>query len=169
MITLFTGMLISAVVEKIIGLKNAESLAAFVPVILAMGGNTGMQASAVTIRSIALGEIGLGKLFVVFIREILVGFIMGAVCGVIVAVAVYSTLHLFSSELSQPPLKLSFIISVSMCVAMTFAAVTGSVMPIFLNQLKIDPAVASGPFVTTGNDLSASLIYFFMCYILLSI
>lgn len=169
MITLFTGIIISAIVQKIIGLKNAENLAAFVPVILAMGGNTGMQASAVTVRSIALGEIGFGKLFMVMMREVLVGFIMGAVCGFFVAVMVFSSLHFFPAEQTQPALKLSFIIGISMCVAMTFAAVTGSVMPIFLNQLRIDPAVASGPFVTTGNDLSASLIYFFMCYILLSI
>ncbi len=169
MITLFTGMLISAIVQKIIGLKNAESLAAFVPVVLAMGGNTGMQASTVTIRSIALGEIGIGKLLGVLSREILVGFIMGVICGLLVACVVYFALHFFPDQLSQPPLRLSVIIGASMCAAMTFAAVAGSMMPILLNQLNIDPAVASGPFVTTGNDLSASLIYLLMCYILLSI
>jgi magnesium transporter len=55
-----------------------------------------------------------------------------------------------------------------MFCAMTFAALTGTVFPIVLHRLNIDPAVASGPFVSTGNDLSASLIYLLMCYLMLT-
>ena len=171
MITLVSGMLVSFIVNKIIGLNSAIGLAAFVPVILGMGGNTGIQASIVTVRSIALGEIGFTKLLKVLFREIFVGFTMGLSCGILIGFMVFAAISLFhtGSDIGHSPLRLSFIVGASMCAAMTFAAVSGSMFPIFLNQLKIDPAVASGPFISTGNDLSASLIYMLMCYILLSI
>jgi magnesium transporter len=170
MITMFTGTLISLIVQKIINIQSAGKLAAFVPVILAMGGNTGMQASAVTIRSIALGEIEFGRLFVVFAREILVGAIMGIVCGVMTAFIVWLNLTFFGGmHASAVMIKMMFVVAASMFIAMSFAAFTGTMLPIVLNQLKIDPAVATGPFVTTGNDLSASLIYLGMCYILLNV
>jgi len=169
MITMCAGMVISVIVDGIIGLKGAGSLAAFVPVIMAMGGNTGMQASAVTIRSIALGQIEFDRLFSVFMREFFVGAIMGGVCGLIAAVMVGLNLYFMSPNqmLLAEILKFSGVVSVSMWTAMAFAAFAGTILPIVLHRFKIDPAVASGPFVTTGNDLSASLIYFTMCYLLL--
>ena len=170
MITLVAGVLVSFVVQKIVSLQNASMLAAFVPVILAMGGNTGMQASAVTIRSIALGEIEFKSLFAVFTRELLVGAMMGIVCGCLISLGVWLNLSYFADA---PPeisiIRLLLVVSCSMFAAMSFAALSGTVMPIILNRFKIDPAVASGPFVTTGNDLAASLIYFGMCVMLLSI
>ncbi len=169
-ITMFTGIVVSWIIQRIIGLNIAACLAAFVPVILGMGGNTGMQASAVTVRSIALGEINMGKLMMIIAREIAVGAMMGTVCGLVIGIIVWINLQYFNvSGMNQPSIKLAVVVGVSMLTAMTFAAVAGTMMPIFLNQLKIDPAVASGPFVTTGNDLSASLIYLFMCYALLSV
>jgi len=170
MITMCAGMIISVVVNGIIGLEGAKSLAAFVPVIMAMGGNTGMQASAVTIRSIALGQIQFDRLFSVFAREFMVGALMGGVCGVIAAIMVATNLHFFSSEVLvfSDIAMFSGVVSVSMWGAMTFAAFAGTILPILLHRFNIDPAVASGPFVTTGNDLSASLIYFVMCYLLLA-
>ena len=64
--------------------------------------------------------------------------------------------------------RLMFVVGGSMFIAMSFAAFNGTMLPIVLNQLKIDPAVATGPFVSTGNDLSASLIYLTMCSLLLN-
>ncbi len=170
MITLVAGTLVSFVVQQIVSLQNATQLAAFVPVILAMGGNTGMQASAVTIRSIALGEINFKSLFTVFLRELLVGAMMGIVCACLISAGVWINLVYFSEhEVSISITRLILVVSGSMFVAMSFAALSGTIMPIMLNRLEIDPAVASGPFVTTGNDLSASLIYLGMCTLLLSI
>ncbi len=168
-ITMFAGIVISMIIQKMIGLTHIEGLAAFVPVIMAMGGNTGMQASAITVRGIALGEIETGQLFKISLKEVSVGILMGCVCGAIAGSMVWLNLNYFTTELSVDPLKLAAIVGVSMCSAMTFAALTGTLMPIILHKFKIDPALASGPFVTTGNDLSASLIYFLMCYILLKL
>eukprot|EP00831_Metopus_contortus_P081629 TRINITY_DN8627_c0_g1_i2.p1 TRINITY_DN8627_c0_g1~~TRINITY_DN8627_c0_g1_i2.p1 ORF type:complete len:455 (-),score=122.33 TRINITY_DN8627_c0_g1_i2:592-1956(-) len=170
LITMFTGMIVSLVVNRIINLNGAETMAAFVPVILAMGGNTGMQATAVTVRNIALGEIKFNHLMGVFARELMVGAMMGCVCGIIAAVIVYINLSLLVDvKATYPIVKLCIIVGFSMLTAMSFAAFSGTIMPIMLNRFKIDPAVASGPFVTTSNDLSASLIYLLMCTVLLSI
>jgi magnesium transporter len=170
LITMMTGTLVSFIVQKISAISSAECLAAFVPVILGMGGNTGMQATAVTVRSIALGEIEFSRLAGVFLREIMVGAIMGTVCSVLIAGVVWLNLYMFSGiPLSFSLAKLITVVACSMFTAMTFAAFTGTILPILLHRFKVDPAVASGPFVTTGNDLSASLIYLCMSYLLLSI
>ncbi|MDD3119090.1 MAG: magnesium transporter [Victivallales bacterium] len=170
LITMFTGMLVSLVVGKIIGLHGAAVMAAFVPVILGMGGNTGMQSTAVTVRSIALGEIHLNRLLFISLREIMVGAMMGTVCGIIAALIVAVNLRWFAVDPPHYPLvKLCLIVGISMLTSMSFAALSGTLLPIILNRLHIDPAVASGPFVSTSNDLSASLIYLGMCTVLLRI
>ncbi len=167
LITMCSGLIISVIIQKMIGLTKVEGLAAFVPVIMAMGGNTGMQASAITVRGIALGEIEFGKLARIFAKEMLVGMLMGCACGLVTGGIVWANLTFFGGSASVSPEKLAGIVAVSMCMAMTFAALSGTLMPIILHKLRIDPALASGPFVTTGNDLSASTIYFLICYLLL--
>ncbi|MCK5843797.1 MAG: magnesium transporter, partial [Victivallales bacterium] len=169
MITMFSGILVSIIIQKMIGLTNVEGLAAFVPVIMAMGGNTGMQASAVTVRGIALGEMAGAKLFQISLKEISVGILMGLACGCLTGLLVWANLSYFEHTISVAPMKLGLVVAISMCCAMTFAALTGTLLPILLHKLKVDPALASGPFVTTGNDLSASMIYFMMCFLLLKL
>lgn len=169
LVTMVTGTLVSFIIQKITGIERAVYLVAFIPVILGMGGNTGMQATAVTIRSIALGEIKFSRLAGIFRREVLVGAIMGTVCGIIIAAVVWVNLIYFAKiDPGISLLRLIAVVACSMFCAMTFAALTGTVFPIVLHRLNIDPAVASGPFVSTGNDLSASLIYLLMCYLMLT-
>jgi magnesium transporter len=170
LITMVTGTLVSFIIQKITGIERAICLVAFIPVILGMGGNTGMQATAVTIRSIALGEIKFSRLAGIFRREMFVGAIMGMVCSIIIAGVVWLNLTYFSEvAIGISLFRMIAVVGCSMFVAMTFAALTGTVFPIVLHGLKIDPAVASGPFVSTGNDLSASLIYLAMCYLMLTV
>jgi magnesium transporter len=168
LITMCSGIVISVIIQKMIGLTSIEGLAAFVPVIMAMGGNTGMQASAITVRGIALGEIEFGKLARIFAKEMFVGMLMGCVCGVVTGCIIWANLTFFGGLATVPPAKLGFVVAISMCSAMTFAALSGTLLPIVLHKMKIDPALASGPFVTTGNDLSASTIYFLICYLSLT-
>ena len=167
LITMFTGLVISVIIQKMIGLTTIEGLAAYVPVVMAMGGNTGMQASAITVRGIALGEIELGKLVRISLREIFVGILMGLVCGMVTGFIVWLKLSQFGGVSVVSPPKLAIVVGISMCAAMAFAALCGTLLPIVLHKWKIDPALASGPFVTTGNDLAASMIYFAMCFFLL--
>lgn len=170
LITMVTGTLVSFIIQKITNIERAVCLVAFIPVILGMGGNTGMQATAVTIRSIALGEIKFSRLAGIFRREMLVGAMMGTVCSIIIAGVVWVNLTYFSrGDLGISLLRLITVVGCSMFSAMTFAALTGTIFPIVLHRFNIDPAVASGPFVSTGNDLSASLIYLVMCYLMLTV
>ena len=166
MITLITGMIISLIIRKLIGLTSVEGLAAFIPVVMAMGGNTGMQSSAVTVRGIAMGENYISELLKISSREILVGIIMGVACGILAGIIVWINMHFFGGVLSMPPFKLALVVGISMCIAMTFASLCGTLLPLGLHKVGIDPALASGPFITTGNDLSSALIYMLMCYLL---
>ena len=168
LVTMMAGALVSMIVMQISSSSSIPFLAAFVPVILGMGGNTGMQATAVTVRGIAVGEIEFSKLINLFLRELLVGALMGVVCGLIVSAVVWFNIR-YLSETPQDfnAFRLMAVVAISMLCAMSFAAFSGSLMPIILHKMKFDPAVASGPFVSTGNDLSASLIYLIMCKILL--
>ena len=208
LITMLTGSIVGLIVQNILKIPAAAGLTAFVPLILGMGGNTGMQSTAVTVRNIAIGDINFAHLFENFLRELSVGAMMGVVCGVIVSGVVYTNMvffsrmalqeaatdrqtietisakvdetGVFSQEILQTDSdtmthptsfaalpRMMLVVACSMFVTMSFAAFSGTMMPILLHKLHIDPAVASGPFVSTGNDLSASLIYLGMCYLLL--
>lgn len=169
LITMITGSVVSVIMQQLLELPAAASLAAFVPVILGMGGNTGTQSAAVTVRNIAIGQIEFTRLLSVLFRELLVGAVMGAVCGILIAAVVYVNLAILAESPIAwlPLLEMMGAVALSMFTAMTFAAFSGATMPIVLHKINIDPAVASGPFISTGNDLSASLIYLGMCSILL--
>ncbi|MCK5529502.1 MAG: magnesium transporter, partial [Kiritimatiellae bacterium] len=145
-------------------------LAAFVPVVLAMGGNTGIQASTLAVRSIALGVSHDRKIGKLLLREITTGAVMGIICGLVIAGWVL-TVILTGGEhnLSLPPVYLAITVGIALFLAMTFAAVFGAFIPILLNKLDIDPAVASGPFISILNDISALLIYFGVTILLIKI
>lgn len=145
-------------------------LGAFVPIVLAMGGNTGIQSSTLVVRSIALGELKHRNVLKMLLREIVTGAIMGCICGLVIGI--WAHFLISRSPDFRPVLsvmKLSTVVSVALFSAMTFAAVFGAFVPIALHRLNIDPAVASGPFITITNDISALLIYFGVTVALLHI
>ncbi len=169
MITMFAGLVNSVIIRNMMEVTTIDSIAIFVPAILAMGGNTGMQSSAVCIRGIALGMEKYRHLRQIVLREIMVGLCLGIACGLTSGLVVAGVLRAFgSSPGGIPPLQLGLVVGLSMLNAMAFASCFGTLTPVILHRLGADPAVASGPFVTTSNDLSASLIYFLTCVLLLS-
>lgn len=133
-----------ATVEEIIALVS------FVPVITAMGGNVGTQSSSILVRAFATGRVDFEDLPGHLWKEVRVGLLLGVVCGVLVGVAAVVWHH-------NP--YLGFVVGISMVAAMTVAAAMGTLAPAFFRRLHIDPAVASGPFVTTANDITGILIY----------
>ncbi len=149
------GGIVSARIMKgfNITLENVIALAFFVPVIMGMGGNIGMQSSTIVVRGLATGRIELGHVWGVLFREIRTGALMGLICGAVVGIAA----HIF-----QGMAVLGAVVASSMFIAITVAAAVGALMPLFLKSLKIDPAIASGPFVTTANDITGLLIYLFL-------
>lgn len=170
-ITLIGGF-ITSIILRIFHAHLADMLilAAFVPVVLAMGGNTGIQASTLAVRSIALGvshKRNIGKLL---LREITTGAIMGIICGLIIGIWVMTVILTEGGHnLTTTPAFLAFTVGTALFLAMTFAAVFGASIPILLNKLNIDPAVASGPFISIINDISALLIYFGVTILLIKI
>ncbi|MBN2450412.1 MAG: magnesium transporter [Lentisphaeria bacterium] len=170
LITMVAGLLNSVVISTLMRMTRIESLAVFVPAILAMGGNTGMQSSAICVRGIALDEHKYGRILTIVSREIRVGICLGLVCGSLTGVIVWAILSFVAAgAVSRPPAALGLVVGAAMASAMAFASTFGAVVPILLHRAKVDPAVASGPFITTSNDLSATLIYFLICALLLGL
>jgi len=169
LITMFAGLLNSMVISSMLAaMNNVVAIAVFVPAILAMGGNTGMQSSTIAIRGIALGRKRYSRLLGIVGREVLVGVCLGVCCGLLAGSTVCMILHGTVADTGGIPLhRIGIAVGVAMCSAMAFASCFGSVFPILLHRVGVDPAVASGPFVTTSNDLSSAVIYFLSCLMLL--
>jgi magnesium transporter len=160
LVTLFGGIVISLILKQFhTRITSVIILGAFVPAVLAMGGNTGIQASTLVVRTIALRGLQGRSITKLLLREILVGAIMGSICGV--CIGIWALLLLMRTpDPSFSAMRLASIVAVALFAAMSFAAVFGAMVPILLNKVRIDPAVASGPFVTITNDVAALLIYF---------
>lgn len=156
MVTLFAGAISSIILKRFID-GHIIALSFFVPIIMAMGGNTGIQSSTLIIRGLAVGSIDEKGLFKLLGRELLTGTLLGVTCGVIVGIIAN---FMVGADSTVPSLYLAFTVGVSLFAAMMFAAVFGAFAPLLLNRFKIDPAVASGPFVTASNDVLALLIYY---------
>jgi magnesium transporter len=125
-------------------------LAFFIPLITAMGGNVGVQSSAIVVQSLAKGNHQFGGTLAKLRKEFLVALLNGSLC----AVLIFGIGYLFSD------LTLGFVVSISLFTVIIFAAIFGTFIPLVLNNYKIDPALATGPFVTTLNDVLGLFIYF---------
>ena len=152
-VTLMGSMVSAKLIHLYAGVLDAAIvLAAFVPVVTAMGGNVGTQSATILTRGLATGRVDLRDLLSVVLRELRVGLVMGLVCGA----AVGGIAILFFSD---GKLALGFVVFAAMVCAMTVAATVGTLAPALMKRAGIDPAIASGPFVTTANDSIGIVIY----------
>lgn len=153
-ILLFLGMMTASLIGRFEEtLDKVAILAVFIPLIAGMAGNTGTQALAVAVRRIAMGDLEEGGNWKIIVREAGTGLINGAVCGVLVTGIVYFWQH---------DLFLGLLVGISVLATLTVATIAGAFVPLVMHRLKVDPAVASGPFITTINDIISILIYFGM-------
>lgn len=151
-ITIFGGLLSGSVISKFSGaLSMNATLALFMPMLAGMGGNVGTQSSTITVRSIALNYIEGWAVVKTILQEMAVGFIVGTVCSLIVAVVAYVT---------QGEMILSVIVGLSMFANIVTAATIGTLVPLTFKKIGIDPAVASAPFISTTVDITGLSIYF---------
>lgn len=151
-ILLFLGMFTASLIGQFEEtLEQVAILAIFIPLIAGMAGNTGTQSLAVAVRGLATGDFGNQGKMKLMIREATTGLITGTTCGILITIVIY----LWKGELF-----LGFLVGISIMATLTIATLSGSVIPIVMDRLKIDPAVASGPFITTINDIISILIYF---------
>ncbi|WLR47527.1 magnesium transporter [Halobacillus litoralis] len=151
-ILLFLGSLTASLIGRFEDtLDQVAILAIFIPLIAGMAGNTGTQALAVAVRGIATGEIEKQGKWKMMMREAGTGIITGLSCGVLITLIVYIWHENFF---------LGVLVGLSIFMTLVVATLAGSLVPLLMHRLKIDPAVASGPFITTVNDLISILIYF---------
>ncbi|MBC8232385.1 magnesium transporter [bacterium] len=139
-------------------LSHVIAMAAFIPAIMAMGGNSGLQTTTVTVRGLATGELSSVRIFRLIFREVRVSLLIASVCGLIMGVV---------AKFWVGKIILGAIVGCAMFCTITFAATLGVILPLTFNKLKIDPAVASGPFITTMNDTTSLLIYFTLINLML--
>jgi magnesium transporter len=148
---LFGGLLSALVINHFHGsLEKMLALSFFIPVIMAMGGNTGTQAATVVIRGLATGDISIVRTGKRLLTELRVALINGILCGILLGLVV-------AYWLSDPHLGLG--VGVSLISVILFSGSFGAFVPFVLKKLNIDPALAAGPFITTSNDILGLLIY----------
>ena len=143
-------------------LESMIALAAFIPVIIGMGGNIGTQSSTIIVRGIATGRIEIGSELKVMWKEVRVGIILGALYGLLLGA--FAKFRFIDAD----PM-LGVVVGLSIGCSMLLAVAVGTFVPMFLRKVDIDPAVASGPFVTTSIDILGVLFYFVIAEYFLSI
>jgi magnesium transporter len=151
-IGLFGGLLVA----KVIGvyedaIAQVTQLALFIPLIAAMGGNVGVQSSAIVVQGLANDSINMQTIGQRLWKEFIVALVSGVICAGIV----------FGFNLIfEDSIKLGMTVGIALFCVIVFAALFGTFIPLMLNKVKIDPAVATGPFITTTNDIFGLVIYF---------
>lgn len=146
-------------------LTAVPTLSLFMPMILGMAGNTGTQALAVTVRGLNDDEFDERKAIRKhLLREIGTGLLNGLIIGVILFAVTFLYLYLLGTPQA---FRITQVVSLSVLVSLTVATLTGALIPIIINSFKIDPAVASGPFVTMVVDILALSVYFTLATILI--
>ncbi|MFK8037574.1 MAG: magnesium transporter [Crocinitomicaceae bacterium] len=132
-------------------------LAFFIPLITATGGNVGVQSSAIVVQGLASKEFQFQGIFKQLLKELLVGAIIGIICGVLIFSFNYFT---------NTDMIMGITIGTSIFVVVIIAATFGTLFPLILNKLGVDPALATGPFITTTNDILGLSVYFLIAYML---
>ncbi|PKL78719.1 MAG: magnesium transporter [Ignavibacteriae bacterium HGW-Ignavibacteriae-4] len=128
------------------------SLVAFIPLLTGTGGNSGTQSATLIIRGIATDDIRYNDWLRVFRKEMVVGLLLGVSLAIVAFIRGYLE--------SDHALQLAWVISTSLIILILWSNVIGSLLPILLHKMKLDPAVISGPVITTIVDVSGLLIYF---------
>lgn len=162
---LFASCIGGIVASVIIGhfqtsLTKVAYLAAFIPVIMGMGGNIGIQSSTIVVRGLATGRLHIGDIWSAMSKELMIGLILGLFYGVLVGVV---------AQVRYDKGLLALSVGMGVVCSMMLAALSGTLMPMIFARIKIDPAVATGPFVTTAIDIISVFFYFTIATSLLGI
>ena len=134
-------------------LQSTIALAAFIPVIMGMGGNIGTQSSTMIVRGLATGRVSIENSVKILFKEIRVGLLLGILYGLLLG------LFAIFRFIDASPM-IGIVVGLSICISMIIAATIGSLVPLILNRFEIDPAIATGPFVTTAIDIIGVAFYF---------
>lgn len=167
-ILLFLGMAVSLVVGMF------ETVVAILPIVICfqslvldMAGNVGTQSLAVTIRVLMDEKLTGKEKLMLLIKEVKVGLLNGMIFGIMALFFLGIYIHIFKGYTFGNAFLISGCVGISLLVAMVISSMVGTVIPMFFNKIKIDPAVASGPLITTVNDLVAVVTYYGLALVFL--
>ncbi len=148
----FAGEILAAFVLSSFKVELGKVLAAafFIPIIMAMGGNAGIQASSIVVRGLATGELALTRTLHRLTREFTSALLMGFSLGLLL----FFVVLLWSGDM-----RFGLTVALSLLIVITNATIVGATVPLILDRMDIDPALATGPFITTTNDALGLLIY----------
>ncbi len=141
-------------------LSRVAYIAAFIPVIMGMSGNIGIQSSTIVVRGLATGRLNIRDLWSVVFKELSIGFMLSIVYGLFIALV---------AQLQYSRGALAISVALAVVCSMSLAALSGSLVPMLFARLNVDPAVATGPFVTTAIDIVSVFLYFNIAVTLLGI
>ena len=166
---LVLGLAVSAVVGLFEGVvKELPLIVCFQSLILGMAGNVGTQSLAVTVRAISDDELeGAKKSFGFIFKETRVALLNGFLIGLVSFIVVGAYLALLGGHSAALSFSTSACVGAALCFAMMISGFTGAAIPMFFEKIGIDPAVASGPLITTVNDLMAVVSYYGLAWLLL--
>ncbi|WP_368653468.1 magnesium transporter [Ornithinibacillus sp. 4-3] len=149
---LFIGLVSGSIISGFEAtLEQVVALAFFMPMIAGMTGNTGTQSLAVVVRGLIAEDLDFKQGLKLISRELKVGIIIGITCGILISIIAYFW---------KGSVALGLIVGSSLLLTLIIGTLAGTIIPLILYKLKIDPAIASGPLITTINDILSLLIYF---------
>ena len=143
--------------EEIMASESLRALFFYTPLIAAMAGNVGVQSSAIVVQGLA-NDLIKGSVFRRLFKEVSLTILNGIILSLLI---------IGFGQIINQPVEMSLTISASMICVIVVAALIGTAVPIILNKLDIDPAIATGPFITTGNDVIGILLFFYLAKIIL--
>ncbi len=154
--SLVGGICAAAIINYFGGLlEQIIVLAAFIPVIIGIGGNVGTQSSTIVVRGLATGRVDFTNTIPLIIKELIVGSLLGVAYGLFIGLA---SEYITGSNINN----LGLVVGLSIFLSMTIAASVGASVPIILKKLNFDPAISTGPFVTTTIDIIGVALYFYI-------
>ena len=143
--------------EEIMASESLRALFFYTPLIAAMAGNVGVQSSAIVVQGLA-NDLIKGSVLKRLVKEVSLTVLNGIILSLLI---------IGFGQFVNQPIEMSLTISVSMIFVIIVAALIGTAVPIILDKLDIDPAIATGPFITTGNDVIGILLFFYTAKIIL--
>ena len=143
--------------EEIMASESLRALFFYTPLIAAMAGNVGVQSSAIVVQGLA-NDLIKGSVLKRLVKEVSLAVLNGIILSLLI---------IGFGQIVNQPIEMSLTISVSMIFVIIVAALIGTAVPIILDKLDIDPAIATGPFITTGNDVIGILLFFYTAKIIL--
>ncbi len=161
----FGGLLVASSLQGFEdALRSVPALALFMPVVAGMGGNVGTQSSTIVVRGLAVGYVETTRIGRMMLREVALGASLGMIYGIAIAL-----LAPLLGTTGGDPFGLGLTITLGTMGSMMIAAAVGTCVPLIMHRLNIDPAIATGPFVTTSVDILGLLLYFWLASALLPV